>query len=280
MQAPGPEMTDEEFLLLNEVITAQLGISFPEHKREILASRLRPRLRELRLPRYLDYYLLLQSDIVAERVRLTQLVTNHETYFFRETRQMDALFGAAVADLKAKSARPGTLSLLCAGCSSGEEAYTLALWAREYFVDLAGTALQIDAFDIDAGCIAQARSAIYGANSFRATSAEQRERYFSPRGAERWEVKPAYRANLRFTPGNIIDSQTFARAVPYDVLFCRNVLIYFSEPALHRAIDNFAQVLRPGGLLFLGAAESIIGLSSRFEVIRLGAVIAYRKVSA
>lgn len=277
MQVPGPEMTDEEFLLLNEVITLQLGISFPEHKREILASRLRPRLRELRLPRYLDYYLLLQSGIASERVRLTELVTNNETYFFRETRQMDALFGLAAAQLKAKSASPGTMRLLCAGCSSGEEAYTLALSARQYFVELAGTTLSIDAFDVDASRIAAARNALYGSSSLRATSAEQRERYFLPRGPERWELKPAYRSGLSFATGNILELHSFARALPYDVLFCRNVLIYFSEPALQRAVEHFAEVVRAGGLLFLGAAESIIGLSSRFEAVRLGSVIAYRK---
>ena len=275
MQAPGPEMTDEEFLLLNEVITAQLGISFPDHKRDILASRLRPRLRELHLPRYLDYYLLLQSTLGAERARLTQLVTNNETYFFRETRQMDALFGPAAAELRSNAARPGTLSLLCAGCSTGEEAHARPASARSSSTSLEPRSRSTPSTSTPPA--SPARSALYGRNSFRATSAEQRERYFSSRGSERWEVKSAYRGSLRFAPCNIIDLPSFARALPYDVLFCRNVLIYFSEPALHRAIENFAQVLRPGGLLFLGAAESIIGLSSRFEVIRLGSVIAYRK---
>ncbi|MGE5234669.1 MAG: CheR family methyltransferase [Acidobacteriota bacterium] len=278
MQASGPPMTEEEFLLLNEVITTELGISFPEHKRDILASRLRPRLRELHLPRFFDYYLHLRSDIERERARLIELVTNNETYFFRETRQMDALFGPALCELKARTSVSGRLRLLCAGCSSGEEAYTLGLYARQHAVDLAGTRLEIDAFDVDASRLSQAQAAVYGPGSFRATSEEQRSRYFTPRGIERWALKPAYREGVRFFTANIVELRSFAPAVAYDVLFCRNVLIYFSEPALHSAVEHFAAVLRPGGLLFLGAAESIIGVSSRFETVRLGPVIAYRRV--
>jgi chemotaxis methyl-accepting protein methylase len=83
---------------------------------------------------------------------------------------------------------------------------------------------------------------------------------------------------VHFSPGNILEKETFQRPVAYDVVFCRNVLIYFSEAALHRAIDNFASVLRPGGLLFLGHSESIIGLSPYFETVRLERCIAYKRV--
>ncbi len=124
-----------------------------------------------------------------------------------------------------------------------------------------------------------AQQAVYGPGALRATPAELRQRYFTPCGDDRWELKPAYRAGTRFYWGNIVALETFAPAVPYDAVFCRNVLIYFSEPALHRAADHFAEVLRPGGLLLLGACESIIGLSSRFETVRLGSSIAYRRVA-
>jgi chemotaxis protein methyltransferase CheR len=275
---PGPQLTDEEFLLLGELIADQLGISFPDHKRELLATRLRPRLQALRLRRYYDYYLQLAGDLDGERARLAELVTNHETYFFRELEQIDALFDLALADLKAAAATPGMVRLLSAGCASGEEAYTLGLCARRHFAALAGSTLTIDAFDVDATRVAMARQAIYGPGAFRATPGEVRARYFTPRGADRWELKPAHRTGLRFYWGNIVALDTFAPAVPYDAVFCRNVLIYFSEPALHLAADHFAAVLRPGGLLLLGACESLIGLSSRFETMRLGSSIAYRRV--
>jgi chemotaxis protein methyltransferase CheR len=279
----GPQaMTQEEYLLLNELITDELGVSFPEHKREMLESRLRPRLQALRLARFIEYYFLLQAAgdaAEAEKIVLASLVTNNETYFFRETQQFDALFGQALADLKPGAATPGSLRVLIAGCSSGEEAYSLGFVARQHFVSLAGTALTIDAFDIDSGRVAMARSAEYGGGSFRATSPEQLERCFVPAGTARWAVKLLFQSGVRFFRGNILDLATFAAPIAYDVVFCRNVLIYFSEAALHRAVANFAAVLRPGGVLFLGHAESIIGLSPCFASLRLGNGIAYRKVA-
>jgi chemotaxis protein methyltransferase CheR len=291
VQPATPELTVEEYLLLNELITGQLGVCFPEHKRELLASRLRPRLQALRLHRYHDYYLQLAGELLlagiparvphdfdGERARLAELVTNHESYFFREMDQVGHLFDLALADLKAAPATPGMLRVLCAGCASGEEAYTLALSARQRFTGMAGSTLTIDAFDVDATRVEMARQAVYGAGALRNTPPELRERYFTRRGEERWELKPPYRTGVRFYWGNIVALDTFAPAVPYDAVFCRNVLIYFSEPALHLAAEHFAEVLRPGGLLLVGACESLIGVSSRFETVRLGSSIAYRKL--
>ena len=116
---PSP-LTQEEHLLLNELISTQFGITFPEHKRSVLESRLRPRLAALHLPRYYDYYLHLQCDTDGERSRLAELVTNNETFFFRETHQFDALFEEAVDELKESAAAPGTLRVLCAGSPHAE----------------------------------------------------------------------------------------------------------------------------------------------------------------
>ena len=235
-------------------------------------------MRALRLRRYYDYYLQARCDLDGERTRLAELVTNHESYFFREMEQIEALFEYALPCLRAEAATPGMLRLLSAGCAGGEEAYTLGLCARRRFAAVAGSTMTVDAFDVDASRVAMAQQAVYGPGALRVTPAELRQRYFTPVGADRWELKPAYRAGSRFYWGNIVDLETFAPAVPYDAVFCRNVLIYFSEPALHRAADHFAEVLRPGGLLLLGACESIIGLSSRFETVRLGPAIAYRRI--
>ncbi len=294
--APEP-MTHEEYLLLNELIAGEIGVAFPEHKREVLEARLRPHLQALRLRRYLDYYYLLQAGDEAERRLLAQLVTNNETYFFRETQQFEVLFEHAFDDLKAGAAMPGGLRLLSAGCSSGEEVYTLSIIARQNFVRLAGTSLTIDAFDVDTTRVEAARRGEYSGASFRATTREQLERYFVPvpgdgtagSGAvaqslglpgstNRYAVKTFFHGGLRFNPGNILELDSFATPVAYDAVFCRNVFIYFSEPALHRAVANFAAVLRRGGLLFLGHSESIIGMSERFETVRLHNLIAYRKV--
>jgi len=272
MEPSAGSMSQEEYLLLNELIAQQYGITFPEHKRTMLEARLRGRLQALRLPRYLDYYLQLQRDPNGERKKLAELVTNNETYFFRETQQLDAFFEEAARERRGG----GALRLLCAGCSSGEEAYTLAIFGRRNAARL-GRAVEVDAFDVDAGRIEMARRAEYGHSSLRSLGAEQVELYFQPLARERWSLKPPFRAGVRFAWGNILDRGSFPPAAFYDAVFCRNVLIYFSEAALRRAVEHFAAVLRPGGLLFLGVAESIIGLSPRFETVRLSRSIAYRR---
>jgi len=267
-----PRMTREEYLLLNEFITEQFGLTFPEHKREMLESRLRPRLKALHLARYWDYYLYLQIDRDGERARLAEAVTNNETFFFRETHQFEDFFERLSEE---RSARP--LRVLCAGCSSGEEPYTLGIFARLSSIRLGGRQLEVDAFDIDGSRIATGRQAEYGRSSLRALTPEQVSRYLVAAGTDRWELRAPYRSGVGFSVGNILDPASYPGSGPYDALFCRNVLIYFSESALRRAVQNFARMLRPGGLLFLGAAESIIGLSDRFETVRFPHTIAYRR---
>jgi chemotaxis protein methyltransferase CheR len=276
---PAPiAMTREEHQLLDELITDRFGVSFPEHRREILESRLRPRLSALHLKRYIDYYLQLQVDANGERSRLSSLVTNHESFFFRETEQFSALFGEALPELTRSAFGRRAVRLLSAGCAAGEEPYTIGLFARQSLLGLCGREVTVDAFDLDPGSVAAARQAEYGPGALRSLTPEQVARYFTATGERRWSLRPPLRQGVRFATGNIVDLATFAPAEPYDAVFCRNVLIYFSEQALHRAVESFAAVLRPGGLLFLGAAESILGLSGKFEAVRLANLIAYRKL--
>ncbi|HYU33278.1 MAG TPA: protein-glutamate O-methyltransferase CheR [Thermoanaerobaculia bacterium] len=269
-------MTQEEYLLLNELISGRFGISFPEARRQILESRLRPRLEALHLRRYWDYYLHLQCDFNGERYRLAELVTNNETYFFREAQQLEVLFGEALS----LAERGGALRILSAGCSSGEEPYTLGIFARTHAHRLLGTSVQIEAIDIDPGRLAMAEAAEYGRTSLRTLEPEVIERHFVAAGQGRWRLKPLYRSGIRFAWGNLLDLSTLPMPTAgYDVIFCRNVFIYFSESALRHAVRNFAALLRPGGLLFLGASESIIGLSECFETLRLGRTLVYQRVA-
>lgn len=267
-------LSPEEHQLLNELISDRFGICFPADKRNSLETKLRPRLKALRLHRFLDYFLLLQYDFSSEADALTQLVTNNETYFFREMYQFEALFESGL-DLVGRPAAGQELRVLCAGCSSGEEPYSLSIFSREH---LPGNGLRIDAFDLDGARLERANTATYGPHSLRGASEEQIRHYFMRSGAEQYELVPRYRDKVRFSRGNILDIDTWPSRSGYDVIFCRNVLIYFSEKAVHRAIDHFARALKPGGLLFLGHAESIIGVSPYFDAVRLKRCIAYRRV--
>jgi chemotaxis protein methyltransferase CheR len=270
-------MTAEEHLLLNEIIERQFGLSFAPAKKEFLESRLRPRLASLHLRRFIDYYLLLQYDLQSELEHLARLITNNETYFFREVYQFEGLFAEGLGELQ-KAGFSGELRMLCAGCSSGEEPYTLNLYARQAAARVPSLRWSIDAFDIDVDRLRMAKEAVYGVGSLRSTTDDQRAQYFSAFTADRWQLRRTYREGASFACGNILDLGSFRKPLPYDVVFCRNVLIYFSEGAFQQAIANFARALRPGGLLFLGHSESLIGRSDRFETVRLERCIAYRKL--
>jgi len=267
-------MTSEEYRLLDEFVSERFGLHFPEEKRSVLASRLEPRLQALHLHRFLDYYLMLQYDSNEEVEQLSRLVSNNETYFFREARQFEALFEEGI-DRLAKTATDTSVRLLCAGCSSGEEPYTLSIFAAEHAASLFGREFILDGIDIDHSRLAAAKEASYTKNSLRVATEEQIRDYFS-RNGDKYELSPRYRKNVTFSHGNILDLPTYP-ASQYDAIFCRNVLIYFSEEALHKAVENFNSALRPGGLLFLGHSESIIGLSPNLETVRLSRCIAYER---
>ncbi len=277
MAQAAASLTLEELALFNEFFAGTFGLHFPEHKLEILESRLLPRLRANGVQRFMDYYLLLQYDLERELDPLTRAVTNNESYFFRETTQFEALSGPLLDDLCQGGPRHGKLRLLSAGCSSGEEPYTLNIFVRGFPVALKPGTLTIDGIDIDSERLEMARRAVYRPTSLRVLTPEQTTRYFSGHPTDGFELRPGYRRDVRFSHGNILDLTTFPSAEPYDIVFCRNVLIYFSESALKSAIENFARVVRPGGILFLGHSESIIGLTRSFQTERFGSCIAYRR---
>lgn len=265
----------EELALFNELFTSKLGLYFPEHKLEILQNRLAPRLRACHLHRFLDYYLLLQYDLARELDPLIQAITNNESYFFRETSQFQTLDGPLLEELR-RGGVPGRLRFLSAGCSSGEEPYTLNIFLRRHaFLGKP----EIEAFDIDVERLEMARRAIYRTTSLRALDEEQTRRYFEPLDGHTYLLRPIFREGVSFDRGNILDLGGPGRDGAYDAVFCRNVLIYFSEPALKEAIESFARVVRPDGILFLGHSESIIGLTKKFKAERLGNCIAYRRTA-
>lgn len=269
-------LDDEAYHLLNEFLEERLGLHFPEHRRLILENRLQSRLQALNLSAFLDYYLFLRTNGVKEVDQLARAITNNETYFFRERDQFEAIFEHGLPELRQALAVPGRLRLLSAGCSSGEEAHTLSFYAKERAV---GLRVDIEAFDLDGDRLDIAQRGACRRRSLREMTPEQIDRYLIDEGQDRFHVKSMYRNGVRFGFGNLVDVESFRPAVPYDAVFCRNVLIYFSDVSMRRAIQNLIQVLRTGGLLFLGHSESIIGMFPSLETVRLGRTIAYRKVA-
>ena len=265
--------------LLGDLIQERFGLTFDGVRQEILGARLRPRMLELRLdsPRAYYEYLRFHPQRDAEFARLPALVTNNETYFFRETRQFEVLIDHVLPERRtAAPSRP--LRLLSAGCSSGEEPYSLAIALHDAGLPLAGRSWEIDACDLNPDRIARAREALYDETSLRACDPERRRRYFTAEGA-RFRLKDRYRAGLRFFQANLL-APGFALDRPYDAILCRNLLIYFCDAAFDRLIGLFARALAPGGYLFLGHSESLFDRETELVAVVVGGSVVYRKPPA
>jgi chemotaxis protein methyltransferase CheR len=265
--------------LLGDLIQERFGLTFDGVRQEILGSRLQPRMRELRIetPRAYYEYLRFHPQRDAELDRLPALVTNNETYFFRETRQFEILIDHVLPERRlAAASRP--LRLLSAGCSSGEEPYSLAIALHNAGLPLAGKTWEIDACDLNPERIGRAREAIYDETSLRACDPEARRRYFTAEGG-RFRLKDRYRAGLRFFQSNLL-APGFTLERPYDVILCRNLLIYFCDSAFESLIGLFARSLAPGGYLFLGHSESLFDRGTEFVPVVVGGSVIYRKPPA
>ncbi|HEY9723353.1 MAG TPA: CheR family methyltransferase, partial [Oscillatoriaceae cyanobacterium] len=244
--APVCALLEERFGLVLEPSTTMV---------EALASRMRSTGRDRSA--YLD---LVGSPAGRDELHaLAMPLTNGESYFFRHEAQLRALIEVALPE-RMRSGKP--LRILSAGCSTGEEPYSLAMLAAEQLPDDA----VIEAIDLSREAIAQARRARYTAWSLRALSPERIRRHFQLVDGH-YQLVAAIADRVRFEVRNLLDGDAqFWRPGAFDVIVCRNVSIYFSDPAKHRLLERFARALAPGGFLFLGPAESPRGISSAFRL--------------
>jgi chemotaxis protein methyltransferase CheR len=273
----------DEYRLLRDLVSERLGIWFGPDSRLSLERRLRERLTVRGLTSYGDYYQLLKYSPLAneEWEEASELLTTHETYFFREDFQLRAFKNELLPMLATLGRKRRRLQVWSAGCSTGEEAYTIAMLLLESGL-FEGWEVRVYGSDLSKKCITAARRGIYGPSSFRSTSDEARRRWFvapkqelSP--AQGLSVTPEARALCHFGQMNLLDEERTHLVGRCDVIFCRNVLIYFDGPARKRVIEMFHERLVPGGVLLLGHAESLLNVSTAFELLHLTEDLVYRK---
>lgn len=270
---------EAECKLLSDLVQEHFGLSFAGVRRDILASRVRPRLAALRLGNLLDYYHYLRSHPRrdSELDELVRHLTNNETYFFRERHHFEIVVRHVVPELvPALRSRP--LRVLSAGCSSGEEPYTLAIALHDSGLELRGIRWEVDACDLNRDRLARAREAVYDGGALRCCSEEALRRCFEERDGRR-VLRERYRRNVRFFEANLATATTVGLP-PYDIVFCRNLLIYFDDAGFDRAVRVLARVLAAGGYLFLGHSESLIDRSDEFVPVWLEGAMVYRKRGA
>lgn len=270
-------MDTREFELLRELIREHAGILLSQESARTLERRLRDRLDALGLSSFSDYhrYLRFHADGDAELQHLYEAATNSETYFFREDYQLRTFRDEVVPLIAADAPARRRLTCWSLGCSTGEEPYSIAMTLLETPL-LEGWTMHVYGSDLSRQRLAAARKGLYGESSFRSTTPQQRAKFFSHEG-ESYRVNKDVRQMCTFGFVNLMALHERPKYEQPDAVFCRNVLIYFEPEARRTVLDAIWEVLRPGGYLMLGHAESLLHEDTRFVPVHLTQDVVYRK---
>jgi len=273
-------LTGQEFTLLKDFIYEKTGIYFAENKMYLLESRLANRLNELNLTSFEEYYYHLKfggSKTEQEITYLYDLVTTNETSFFRNPPQLDA-FKIVVQKNYLNGTRPeGGLRMWSAGCSTGEEPYTLAIMMLELLAHSNMTMpFVIYGTDISTKALESAKKAVFNNYSVRNTDKAILSKYFTEDKGN-YILKESVKKYVSLDFLNLMDASAYRKYRQMDVIFCRNVLIYFDEKGKKTVIDNLYESLKPGGFLTIGHAESLHNISRGFKPLIFPGTIAYQK---
>ena len=268
-------ISESEFQALRDSIRSRFGIYYDDTKLFLLQSRLQTRLLKCRVGNFTDYYRFLTSspDREAEWGELASVLTNNETYFFRERSQLDVLVSDVVDE--ALHSGGGRLRVWSSASSTGEEPFTIAMMLRDGR-RIAPANITIHASDLSPRALEKAHTAFYRELSFRATPPEMVQRYFRPFEGG-FFLNDDVKSMVQFSRINLLDERAVAGMGIHDAIFCRNVLIYFDKPTQKRVVEAFAKALRPGGFLFLGHAESIMRITDLYDPVVTPKAIYYRR---
>ena len=276
---PEVVMSDEEFRLIRDIIYSHSGLFFDSDTKYLLEKRLARRLPLHQLKGFKDYYHFLKYDRKKDQELsdLMDVLTTNETYFFRESFQLKALTEEILPELKAAKEKKGekTLRIWSAGCSTGEEPYTIAMLILEMGC-FSGWRVEIVGTDISHRVLQQSRKAVYGKSSFRTTEEHYIKRFFQEQD-NGFKVNDEVRELVTISHLNLFDQNRLALLGKMDVIFCRNVIIYFDQAAKKKIIESFNRMLHDGGYLLLGHSESLMNISTAFALKHLKNDMVYQK---
>lgn len=275
-------MSDEEFLLLRDCIYRHCGLYFDADSRYLLEKRLARRLAALNLATFREYYhyLMHGRDRERELMDVMDILTVNETYFFRESYQLKAFADEIIPELIATPSRRNSraLKIWSAGCSTGEEPYTIAMLLLD-MPELKGWKIEIIATDISQRVLGLARQGVYGSSAFRATDDSYLKRFFE-RHDGGMRINEAVRECVTFRHLNLFDALHTDMPGRMDLIFCRNVIIYFDLDAKKKVVETFFRALCGGGYLLLGHSESLMNISTQFILRHFKNDMIYQKPSA
>lgn len=267
-----PDLSDTVFRLLSDLVRRRTGFVVADAHKPRLTSRL---LADARAAgSFYQLYTLLRDLPTGSAGfgRLLDASVNGETYFFRDPDGLSA-FADEIAPERLL-VNKGEIDIWSAGCATGEEPFTLAMLLAERGF-LPGRRVRIRGTDLSPANVRRAREAVYGPHSLRATTLERRERHFEPAGNDRFRVRSPAAEVVAFEARPLLDEPL--EGTLYDVIVCRNVLIYFDEEARRRAAEQFVARLKPGGYLLLGPSDALAAAATSLTLVRLSRDVAYRK---
>jgi chemotaxis protein methyltransferase CheR len=270
-------LTAEEFHRLCDFLYRRTGIVFTEAKRYFVERRVVARMTATGADTFASYFAHLRGDVAGEVEQFINAFTVNETYFYREDHQLRCLSTDILAE-RVRTKRPGeAIRIWSAPCSTGEEPYSIAMWLLENWPLVDHHEIEIVGSDIDTDVLESARIGLYGKRALMRLSEDLVDKYFVPKNSEAWQIIDDLRESVQFTRVNIVEPLQTRQHGRFDVIFCRNVLIYFDDASRRLAAENLYENLVPGGYICLGHSESMSRISPLFDVRRFEDAIVYQR---
>ena len=266
----------EDVRRLCEFIYRRTGMVFDDSKRYYIDRRLSERIAATDSDSFQSYFAHLRSDAEHEIQHLVNAFTVNETYFYREDHQLRCMTSNILEEVTAAKNATDPIRIWSIPCSTGEEPYSIALWLMENWSAVDSYNIEIVGSDIDTRALKAAEEGIYGERALMRLNKPVIDRYFRPIDGG-YQIDQGLRDSIRFTKVNLIDTHEMALYRGFDIIFCRNVLIYFDDASRRVAAENLYDCLRPGGYICLGHSETMSRISSLFSVRRFPDAIVYQK---
>ena len=264
-----------------EYFYRRTGISFGDNKRYFVDKRLLERIQKTGSASA-DSYLerLRRTDANVEIEILINMLTINETYFYREDHQLDCLANGILPEIASSRRKGDRIRIWSMPCSTGEEPYSIAIYLLENWSMVDDYDIEIVASDIDTNVLRAAEAGVYEARALHRLSRDLVKKYFVSAGSESFRLIDSVRQSVRFARVNASDSEAMRKYTSLDVIFCRNMLIYFDDKSRRQVVESFYDSLGQGGFICLGHSESMSRISSLFEVRKFPQAIVYQKSGA
>ena len=276
-----PSISDADFERFRDFFYRKTGIYFENSKRYFVDKRLLERMQKLSYHSFRAYFTFMRFQASGEELQqLINLMTVNETYFFREEYQFQCMVEDVLDEIVAQKGAQAGIRIWSIPSSSGEEPYSIALYLLEYWPALEQVDVEIVSSDIDSNMLERCREGIYSRRSVQKIPKTILKRYFTPLGNGNYQISAELRDSIEFTRVNLSDSVETRKYRNFDLIFCRNLLIYFNDTSRRQAAEVFYDALNPGGYIFLGHSESMSRISSLFKVRKFPKALCYQKPQA